>query len=72
MIYSRLVSLKPPLWPLHSGVRMARVMTTSSGLLEVLASCNRSAAEPEERGLDWIAEVMQQFDLHRRHRVIGR
>lgn len=34
--YSTEVSLKPPFLPLHSGVRMASVMTTSSGFLEVL------------------------------------
>lgn len=34
--YSTEVSLKPPFLPLQSGVRMARVMTTSSGFLEVL------------------------------------
>lgn len=33
---SRAVSLKPPLLPLVRGVRMARVMTTSSGFWDVL------------------------------------
>lgn len=35
-MYSRLVSLKPPLRALVSGVRMASVMTMSSAFLEVL------------------------------------
>lgn len=35
-MYSREVSLKPPFLPLHSGVRTASVITTSSAFLEVL------------------------------------
>ena len=34
--YSTEVSLKPPFLPLQSGVRIASVMTTSSGFLDVL------------------------------------
>lgn len=35
-IYSREVSLNPPFFPLHSGVRMAKVITTSSAFFDVL------------------------------------
>jgi len=41
MRYSRLVSLNPPFLPLHSGVRIAKVMTISSGFFVVLESCDR-------------------------------
>jgi hypothetical protein len=36
---SMVVSLNPPLRPLVRGVRMARVMTTSSGFFWVLCVC---------------------------------
>lgn len=35
-MYSSVVSLKPPFLALVKGVRMARVMTTSSGFFDVL------------------------------------
>lgn len=36
IMYSRLVSLKPPFFAFASGVRMASVMTMSSAFLDVL------------------------------------
>lgn len=36
VMYSSEVSLKPPFLPLHSGVRMARVITISSAFFDVL------------------------------------
>lgn len=41
---SRVVSLKPPLWAFVRGVRIARVMTMSSGFLVVLSRLSAIAA----------------------------
>jgi hypothetical protein len=47
-MYSREVSLKPPFLPLHNGVRMASVITTSSAFFEVLLSDKNRVAEQAE------------------------